>query len=108
MRLDTESRARDFICLDRVGQSRHGPETGFCVAPYRPSEAARYCQCGFNETNLADIHSGRLRMDDLNEPPMILNVRGAGFALPCASRSRLAFVPHVRALLGNQSQIGIG
>jgi two-component system OmpR family response regulator len=35
------------------------------------------------QTNLVDVHMGRLRrkVDDANEPPMIHNVRGAGFIL---------------------------
>jgi len=35
------------------------------------------------ETNLVDVHMGRLRrkVDGLNEPPMIRNVRGVGFIL---------------------------
>ena len=44
------------------------------------------------ETNLVDVHMGKLRrkVDALNEPPMIRNVRGVGFvlsAVPCAQRS---------------------
>jgi len=44
------------------------------------------------ETNLVDVHMGRLRrkVDALNEPSMIRNVRGVGFVLsaaPCAQRS---------------------
>jgi two-component system OmpR family response regulator len=35
------------------------------------------------QTNLVDVHMGRLRrkVDKSNEPPMIYNVRGAGFIL---------------------------
>jgi two-component system OmpR family response regulator len=35
------------------------------------------------QTNLVDVHMGRLRrkVDKPNEPPMIYNVRGAGFIL---------------------------
>jgi two-component system OmpR family response regulator len=35
------------------------------------------------QTNLVDVHMGRLRrkVDELNEPPMIHNVRGVGFVL---------------------------
>ena len=35
------------------------------------------------QTNLVDVHMGRLRrkVDELNEPPMIHNVRGVGFIL---------------------------
>jgi two-component system, OmpR family, response regulator len=35
------------------------------------------------QTNLVDVHMGRLRrkVDEANEPPMIHNVRGAGFIL---------------------------
>jgi two-component system, OmpR family, response regulator len=35
------------------------------------------------QTNLVDVHMGRLRrkIDERNEPPMINNVRGAGFIL---------------------------
>jgi two-component system OmpR family response regulator len=35
------------------------------------------------QTNLVDVHMGRLRrkVDEPNEPPMILNVRGVGFVL---------------------------
>ena len=35
------------------------------------------------ETNLVDVHMGRLRrkVDGSNEPPMIRNIRGAGFVL---------------------------
>jgi len=43
------------------------------------------------ETNLVDVHMGRLRrkVDASNEAPMIRNVRGAGFVLgaPCSQRS---------------------
>ena len=44
------------------------------------------------ETNLVDVHMGRLRrkVDASNEPPMIRNVRGVGFVLsarPCAESS---------------------
>jgi DNA-binding response OmpR family regulator len=44
------------------------------------------------ETNLVDVHMGRLRrkVDASKEPPMIRNVRGAGFVLsaaPCAQSS---------------------
>jgi DNA-binding response OmpR family regulator len=44
------------------------------------------------ETNLVDVHMGRLRrkVDASNEPPMIRNVRGAGFVLgatPCSQGS---------------------
>jgi DNA-binding response OmpR family regulator len=44
------------------------------------------------ETNLVDVHMGRLRrkVDGSNEPPMIRNVRGVGFILsaaPCAQSS---------------------
>jgi two-component system OmpR family response regulator len=39
------------------------------------------------QTNLVDVHMGRLRrkIDDRNEPPMINNVRGAGFILRAPS-----------------------
>ena len=35
------------------------------------------------QTNLVDVHMGRLRrkVDELDEPPMIHNVRGLGFLL---------------------------
>ena len=35
------------------------------------------------ETNIVDVHMSRLRhkIDELNESPMIQNVRGAGFIL---------------------------
>jgi DNA-binding response OmpR family regulator len=38
------------------------------------------------ETNLVDVHMGRLRrkVDGSNEPPMIRNVRGVGFVLSTA------------------------
>jgi DNA-binding response OmpR family regulator len=38
------------------------------------------------ETNLVDVHMGRLRrkIDGTNEPPMIRNVRGVGFVLSAA------------------------
>jgi DNA-binding response OmpR family regulator len=44
------------------------------------------------ETNLVDVHMGRLRrkVDGANEPPMIRNVRGVGFVLsagPCSLSS---------------------
>jgi DNA-binding response OmpR family regulator len=44
------------------------------------------------ETNLVDVHMGRLRrkVDGSNEPPMIRNVRGVGFVLsapPCVQAS---------------------
>src|SRR5271156_2341695 len=37
------------------------------------------------ETNLVDVHMGRLRrkVDSSNESPMIRNVRGLGFILEC-------------------------
>jgi DNA-binding winged helix-turn-helix (wHTH) protein len=46
------------------------------------------------ETNLVDVHMGRLRrkVDGANEPPMIRNVRGVGFILnatPCSLSSPL-------------------
>ncbi len=39
------------------------------------------------QTNLVDVHMGRLRrkIDERNEPPMINNVRGAGFILRAPS-----------------------
>jgi DNA-binding response OmpR family regulator len=42
------------------------------------------------ETNLVDVHMGRLRrkIDAANEPPLISNVRGVGFILGEASRSQ--------------------
>jgi two-component system OmpR family response regulator len=41
------------------------------------------------ETNLVDVHMGRLRrkVDGANEAPMIRNVRGAGFVLSTPSLS---------------------
>jgi DNA-binding response OmpR family regulator len=40
------------------------------------------------ETNLVDVHMGRLRrkVDGSNEAPMICNVRGAGFILNATDR----------------------
>jgi DNA-binding winged helix-turn-helix (wHTH) protein len=42
------------------------------------------------ETNLVDVHMGRLRrkLDGPNEAPVIRNVRGAGFVLSAAPRSQ--------------------
>jgi DNA-binding response OmpR family regulator len=42
------------------------------------------------ETNLVDVHMGRLRrkVDGANEAPMIRNVRGAGFVLSAPSTSQ--------------------
>ena len=52
------------------------------------------------ETNLVDVHMGRLRrkVDGANEAPMIRNVRGAGFVLS-AIQSREV---HRRDLLNDQ------
>jgi DNA-binding winged helix-turn-helix (wHTH) protein len=42
------------------------------------------------ETNLVDVHMGRLRrkVDGSNETPMIRNVRGVGFVLSATPPSR--------------------
>jgi DNA-binding winged helix-turn-helix (wHTH) protein len=42
------------------------------------------------ETNLVDVHMGRLRrkVDGANEPPLIRNVRGAGFVLSATPLSK--------------------
>jgi DNA-binding response OmpR family regulator len=42
------------------------------------------------ETNLVDVHMGRLRrkVDGANEAPMIRNIRGAGFVLSATPVSR--------------------
>jgi DNA-binding response OmpR family regulator len=42
------------------------------------------------ETNLVDVHMGRLRrkVDGSNETPMIRNVRGAGFVLSATPLSQ--------------------
>ena len=55
------------------------------------------------ETNLVDVHMGRLRrkVDGPNDPPMIRNVRGVGFvlsAIPCSQSSPSRPVERTRSL----------
>ena len=47
------------------------------------------------ETNLVDVHMGRLRrkVDALNESPMIRNVRGVGFVLGAAPFAQRSTIP---------------
>ena len=55
-----------------------------------------------SKTNLVDVHMGRLRrkVDGLNEPRMILSVRGAGFILSAIFQNR----PDVEELMSAQTK----
>jgi DNA-binding winged helix-turn-helix (wHTH) protein len=60
------------------------------------------------ETNLVDVHMGRLRrkVDGSNEVPMIRNVRGAGFVLsatPAFQESRSIAAERSANLAGDKS-----
>jgi DNA-binding winged helix-turn-helix (wHTH) protein len=66
------------------------------------------------ETNLVDVHMGRLRrkVDGPNEAPMIRNVRGAGFVLSATPLSQALPLRHgerpVNLIIANQSPRSAG
>jgi DNA-binding response OmpR family regulator len=61
------------------------------------------------ETNLVDVHLGRLRrkVDGPNEAPMIRNVRGAGFVLSATPLSQDAAPIPAQLSTTSPSQTGL-
>jgi DNA-binding response OmpR family regulator len=62
------------------------------------------------ETNLVDVHMGRLRrkVDGPNDVPMIRSVRGVGFVLNATSGSEVVTSPRLRGEVGSQRQMRSG
>ena len=78
---DQPSAAR--VSAARIHDAAQGPD----VDPRHAAGGGVETTSSVPQTNLVDVHMGRLRrkVDEPDEPPMIHNVRGAGFVLRAPS-----------------------